>query len=408
MTPMRKKPSEKNFEIKKECRVCGNALGKKDVVIRLPDQPLANNLESKPNAGDYYPLYLSLCHKCHHLQLPVVVKPKILFGNYLYKSSISEVFIKHFYDLAKKIKSFRPKLVVDIGSNDGVLIHPLAKMGVTAIGIDPAEKLQTEGKGIQIQGWFETQEIADGILNYYGQADIITACNSFAHISDLHGVIRNVRRLLKPGGRFIIEVQHLLPLLQNNYFDMIYHEHLSYYSLISLRELFDIYGMAIVDVEKIPTHGGSIRVYVQRVPDVKRIHKRVDKLVEEEIRYGLTSSKTFVGFGKNIKDTENKVRLLLSKCKGSLYGYGAPAKATVLMHTLGIKSLSFQIFDDNILKQGKYIPGTGNKVIALGQVSDDATIIIFAWNFADSIIQKLRQKGYKGKFLVPLPEPKII
>lgn len=407
---------------KESCRVCTKKTLKK--VLTLGPTPLANAFltEKQINEGEkFYPLDLYLCASCGFLQLGHVVSPQILFGNYVYVSSTSKVFIKHFEDFAKKVTTrlnlVSSSLIIDIGSNDGILLAPFKKLGSKVLGIEPAEKIAkiARTQGIDTISEYFSQKLAQSVAKKYGKADVITATNVFAHIDDLDEVINGLQILLKDNGVFIIEAPYLIDFLQKRYFDLVYHEHLSYWSVDALQTLFKRFHMTVFHVEKVPVHGGTIRVYVKKDTGKFAIDKSVKSFTAQEKKRKLKDTKTYLDYAKKVYENKVKLLLLLKKIKAqgkSIAAYGAPAKGNTLLNyfSIGTETLDF-VIDDSEFKQGLYTPGKHIPVVPSKQLYDKKPdyILILAWNFAESIMNthKLyKEKG--GKFILPVPNPKII
>lgn len=376
-----------------KCRVCGGKNLEK--VVDLGNSPLANNLVDDPTEEiDIYPLELNYCTHCSNVQLSVAVPPKKMFDNYLYVSSTSATFRKHFENAAiEYISEFgltRNSLVLDIGSNDGVFLKPLKDKGIKVCGIEPAQNVCdiANASGVPtVHGYF-TRETAHKSYELYGSPDLITAFNVFAHTGTIEEITNTVFSLLKPNGVFIVEVQYLIDTIKDMTFDNIYHEHVNYWSVIAFNHFFHRLGFCLYKVTHIDTHGGSIRCYVSRD---KRDNTSVLDYIDNELRTGITDIRTFKNFGKRIveikKNVLNNMNLLKEKYP-SIVGYGSPAKATTALNYYGIDgSLLSCTIDDNALKQNKYIPGTGIQIVQ--HVSGQDLIVVLAWNFFNSIKQKL-------------------
>lgn len=403
-----------------DCRLCGST----DLVevLSFGETPLANAYLSSTDLQKteiFAPLVVHLCNSCKLVQLRDVVDPKILFSNYLYVSGTSPVFIAHFASYAKTVvEKFSLKedsLVVDVGSNDGVLLSHFKKMGMKIVGIDPAENIAREAtkKGITTLAKFFTPGTARDIASKYGKASVITANNVFAHTDDVVGFVESAKELLAPEGVFLFENQYLKDLVEQNLFDMIYHEHLCYYHLTPLVPFFKRLGFRIFDVEHVPTHGGSIRVFVGWEDGPHQTSARVGEMLEKEA--GLNAASTYRAFAKRIDAIGKELRELLEKLRREgrrIIGYGAPAKATTLCYALGIDGRTLDyIVDDSPLKQGLYMPGTHIPIKPPSALYTDKpdVCLILAWNFADSIVknhQQLKENG--GVFLLPVPTPRIL
>lgn len=414
----------KNNVIKKVtyCRVCKSKQLVK--VLSFGSTPLANAFLTKkeldlPEA--FYPLDLYFCSLCGLLQLSHVVSPHILFKNYVYASSTSPVFVNHFKEFAKEVylrfNLSKDSLIVDIGSNDGILLEPFKERGMKVIGIEPASGIAkiARKKGIETIEEFFSKNLANKILDSKGPAKVITATNVFAHINDLDEIIKGVDKLMEENGAFIIEVPYLIDFLEKRYFDLVYHEHLSYWAVSPLIKLFNRFNMTIFDVQKVDSHGGSIRVFVKKNKGSFKIEQRVNEFTEMEIKMGLNKSQTYIDFGKLVLQNKMELVTLLTKVKLSnkkIIGYGAPAKGNTLLNyfKIGSEILDY-IIDDSPLKQGLYTPGTHIPVVSSKMLDKDNPdyILILAWNFAQSIMvkyQSFRENG--GKFIIPVPIPKIV
>ena len=375
-----------------DCRSCNNTNLKR--VVSLGYQPLANNLLNKKNEKyEVYPLEMNYCPRCHNCQLSVSVDPKKMFSNYLYTSSTSSSFRKHFIDAAKNyIKSFKLKqkksYIIDIGSNDGVALKPFKDLGFNKIlGIEPAKnlsKLANKNKIKTFNGFLEKKNLN----KIKGNADLILASNVFAHSDKLKEMTECMYKLLNQNGTIVIEVQYLMNTLQDLTFDNIYHEHYNYWSLTSLVNFFNQFNFTIFKAEKINTHGGSLRVYIKKGKKVK-IENNVKMLLNEEESFGIKNYKTYQDFGEKIKKLRmnviNNIKILRNN-KKKIVGFGAPAKATTALNFFGISNEIEFIIEDNKLKHNKYIPGVlipiKNKNYLKGK---DNLIIVLAWNFYKEI-----------------------
>jgi len=386
---------EKNLLLscyKFECRSCGNTNLKR--VISLGYQPLANNLLVKKNEKcELYPLEMNYCEKCHNCQLSVSVEPKKMFSNYLYTSSTSQSFRKHFIDATDKyIKEFKLKskssYIIDIGSNDGVALKPFKDLKFKNIlGIEPAKnlaKLANKNKIKTLNGFFE-KKILKKIKN---NADLILASNVFAHSDNLREMAECMLQLLSKKGTIVIEVQYLLNTLKDLTFDNIYHEHYNYWSLTSLKNFFNNFEATIYKAEKIDTHGGSIRIYIKKSKNVK-INNSVKRLINEENNFGLNSYETYKKFGEKVYEIRTNVIKNINKLKSQnnkIVGYGAPAKATTALNFFGISNQLDFIIEDNKLKHNKFIPGVKIPIKnKLSLKNKNVTLLVLAWNFFKEI-----------------------
>ncbi len=374
------------------CRCCDETKLKR--VVSLGYQPLANNLLNNKNEEcELYPLELNYCPNCHNCQLSVSVDPKKMFSNYLYTSSTSQSFRKHFEDAAKHYaKEFKlsPKksYIIDIGSNDGVALKPFKDLGFKKIlGVEPAKNLSklANKNGIKTVNCFLSLKNLKKIKK---NADVILASNVFAHSDNLKEMADCMLKLLSNKGNIVIEVQYLLNTLQDLTFDNIYHEHYNYWSLTSLVNFFNQFKAKIVKAERINTHGGSLRIFIKKDKKAK-VDKSVNDLLKEEEKFGLKKYKTYQEFGEKIYKIKNNVKKNIEKLKNSnkrLIGYGSPAKATTALNFFGISDEIEFIVEDNKLKHGKYIPGVKIPIVSKDKVSDNNnTVLVLAWNFFEDI-----------------------
>lgn len=413
----------KNNIIKKKdsCRVCKSKNLSK--VLTLGPTPLANAFLTKKQADleeNFFPLDVYFCNNCSFLQLGHVVSPVVLFSDYVYVSSTSKVFIAHFEEFAKSVFprfSLNSKsLVIDIGSNDGILLKPFKKLGAKVLGIEPAKKIAEVAKkdGIETVSEFFNVKLAKKIVKEKGQAKIVTANNVFAHIDDLDEVIEGLKILLSDDGVFIMEAPYLIDFIQRRYFDLVYHEHLSYWAIKPLITLFKRFNMVVFDVQKVDAHGGTIRVFIKKKEGPYKTEKNVTHFLALEKKEKLEKINTYLNFAKKIQENKMKLIKLLGSLKANgqkIAAYGAPAKGNTLLNffSIGTEILDF-VVDDNPWKQGLYTPGKRIPVVPSEFIYKERPdyILILAWNFADSIIKmhyKYKESG--GKFLIPVPEPKI-
>ncbi len=387
-----------------DCRSCGSLKLKR--VLSLGYQPLANNLlKNKNSSCELYPLEMNYCEECYNCQLSVVVDPKKMFTNYLYLSSTSKSFVKHFEIAAHKyIKEFKlsPKksYIVDVGSNDGIALKPFKDLKYKNIlGIEPAKNLAklANNKNIKTYNAFLNEKTLKKIRK---NADLILASNVFAHSDNLKQMAECMIKLLKKNGTIIIEVQYLLNTLKDVTFDNIYHEHYNYWSLTSLMSFFKQLSAIIYKVEKVDTHGGSIRVYVKKNMQIK-VDKSVQLLLKEEEIFGIKNFKTYQNFAKKVYEIRNNVRKKITELKKNspnIIGYGSPAKATTALNFFGISSEIKCIIEDNKFKQGKFLPGMKIPIIAKGNLKEKADCaLVLAWNFIDEI--KKKNSNLASKFI---------
>src|SRR5579885_3089070 len=392
------------------CRLCKGKLS--EPKLNLGKTPLANEFVKEPVEQDLFPLEVCVCEECGHYQLNEQVDPERMFRNYYYVAGTSPVNVEHFREYAQSmITKFDLKpgsKILDIASNDGVLLKHFKELGMSILGIDPAKNLADEANknGIPTISEFFTEQYADVILERYGQFDLITANNVFAHCQDLIDFTKGVRKLLKPDGVFSFEVSYFSDVVDKNLFDTIYAEHTSYHTVRPLMRFFGQHCLEIFDIQSIQNHGGSIRVFV-RLPQRHTLEEPVwfnflwkeDKI---EKKVSLLQEK--------IKKLSINLNNILQEFKSqgkSIAVYGVPAKATTLLYALNIdeKLIDFAV-DDAVLKQGTYTPGKYIPVLhpyAIYEKKPDI-LLVLAWNFAESIMKN--HSSFKGQWIIPLPELK--
>ena len=405
----------------KVCRICANPVLLP--VLSLGESPLANNLLAvdAKNLSDFYPLEMVYCPTCHLCQLSYVTPPEKMFKHYVYVTSTTQTFKEHFKEYAETIRSQfslgNDALVVDIGSNDGLLLRYLREQGVRVMGVEPAENIVEIARknGVDTIGDFFTQGTVSDIIRIKGKANLITANNVFAHINNIKDVAKNVKLLLKDTGVFCIEVQYLLDTIQKMTFDNIYHEHLSYYSLLALDEFFKRQDMQVFKVQHVNSHGGSLRVFVQRKEGTRPIDPSVAETVARERQAGLDRYEIYQKFAQEVYAIRTRFKTFAANVKAQgkrLVGYGAPAKATTFLNFCGIDKGTLEyVVEDNALKHGLTIPGVNIPIVSPEKLAQDNPdyVAVLAWNFADEIMRKNSVHTARGvKFVLPHPEPKIL
>jgi len=408
------------------CRFCNSE--KMQVVIDLGNVPLAGGFFKKGNSQKLakeklYPLQICFCPNCFLLQINNVVNADILFENYFYFSSSIKTLVDHFetnvQELTKILPNTKKRLIVEIGCNDGSFIKSLVHNGYKALGVDPAQNITQPliKQGLPIINDYFSEKLAKKIVNQYGHADAIYSFHTLAHIEDMNDVIKGVKVLLKRSGFLAFEVHYLGDLIREVQYDMMYHEHQYYYSLIALKNFFAMQDMEIFDVKPNPIRGGSMMYFVQNKQFGKRkISKNLINLVLKEKKQGLDKAKTFTAFFNYINNTKRKLLKLINEVKAkkqTIVGYGASGRGTILMNYCNLtKQLLDYVIDDAPAKHGAYTPGTHHEIYssaALNSSNRPDYVVLFAWPFIEEIKKrhsKYLEKG--GKFIVPLPRVKII
>jgi nucleoside-diphosphate-sugar epimerase/SAM-dependent methyltransferase/quercetin dioxygenase-like cupin family protein len=374
-------------------------------VISLGLSPLANNLlDSLDQEDELYPLEMMYCPESHNCQLSYVVPAGKMFDHYLYVSSTAKSFRDHFEQAAEQyINEFNltsDSLVLDIGSNDGIALKPLQDKGIKVLGIEPAKNIAelANANGINTLNEYFTDETVSKLES---KADLITASNVFAHADKLDSIAHATFNALKENGTFIVEVQYLLDTIKDLTFDNIYHEHTNYWSVTSINNFFNRLGYNVYKVEHINTHGGSIRVYVNRGGEQQ---PSVNEFLQNEINFGLTDYKTYLDFAKRVEAAKANVNKNIKALKDqglTLVGYGSPAKATTSLNYYGVTSNEIDyIVEDNQLKHNKILPGVKIPIYSKDKLNEKLpdVIIVMAWNFVEEIKknnQDLIDKGVK-------------
>ena len=382
----------------------------------LPPVNKLKKINSSLSEDIFFPAEMAFSPKSQLAQLTTLVNKEILFPKeYPYTSSTTKILRENFRELyrdCKKIVNISSHdLMIDIGSNDGNLLKNF-KDNHRVLGITP-EKIGRLAikQGIETLIRYFDKDTSNLVLKKFGKAKIITATNVFAHIDDVNSLMKNVLRILEKDGIFISESHYLVSLIQTNQYDTIYHEHLRYYSLTSLKYLFNKYGIEIIHAKKINTHGGSIRVYAANKNKFK-VNKSVSKILNYEKSF--LNWKTFANFRKNVVTSKLNLYAMLKKIKErkkKIYGIGAPSRASTLINYVGLDEniIECVLEIDGSYKIGNYIPGKKIPILSERKLYKDPPdfVILFSWHIAPELKLNLKKKGYKGKFIIPLPYPKI-
>lgn len=405
----------------KACRAC---LGKNlYMFLPLGDHPPANAFVTPAQAAKgpqaAFALDVSACLDCGVVEVPDMLPPDF-FQDYHYIPSASATMHAHFANFAKLVKerySAADALVVDIGCNDGLFLKACKDIGLKTLGVEPAANIaaMAREKGIEIVNEYFGAEMAHRVKAKYGPATVITTTNTFNHIDDLHSFMKGVDVFLKDGGTFIVEVPQALELVEKNEFDTVYHEHMSTFSVTSLAALYKFFGMKIVNVEVLPIHGGSMRVSAQRRPAGSAETPIAQQWLDKEKAHGLFKRETYDALAGRVEKIRASLMKMLTDLKKQgkrLAGYGAPAKGNTLLnyYKIGPDLLEF-LADKNALKQGKLSPGMHIPVVPAERVLEAQPdyLLILAWNFGDEIMeQQAEYKRRGGKFILPIPEPRVV
>ncbi len=390
------------------CRSCGGA--RLEPVLDLGAMPLANALPSSVEGPeDRFPLELAFCPACALLQITHTVPPERLFREYLYFSSYSDTMVAHARALAERMIAERGlgagHEVLEVASNDGYLLRAYAERGVPVLGIEPAENVARVARehGVPTLSEFFGADVAARLGR---RADVLHAHNVLAHVADLDGFVGGMRDVLREGGVAVIEVPCAREMIERRAFDTIYHEHLCYFSVTSLRPLLARHGLVMRDVEQVPIHGGSLRLFVERGgiegPGTTR-------LLEEERALGMAGLGYYRGFAEAVGALRAELREVVEGLRAEgkrLAGYGAAAKGTVLLSYTGVR-LDY-VVDRSPHKQGRFVPGVKIPIRAPSALVEDPpdVVVILAWNVADEIVAQ--QRAYRGRWLVPVPRVRFL
>lgn len=407
----------------KNCRFCGQALN--TTFVDLGMSPLC---ETYPSAEElhhgemFYPLHVFVCEKCLLVQLEEFESPEKIFSEYLYFSSYSDSWLKHCENYtAKMIERFglgKDSFVVEVASNDGYLLQYFVKRGVPVLGIEPAANVAKVAieKGVPSLTRFFGAQLALELAAKGKTADLIAANNVLAQVPDLNDFVEGLKLVLKPEGVLTLEFPHLLRLIEQNEFDTIYHEHFSYFSLIATISILRAHGLKVFDVEELPTHGGSLRVYASRIED--RTHPEqpgVQVILLDEKKFSLDSIQGHRAFARQTKETKFALLdFLLSAAKDgkTVVGYGAPGKSATLLHYCSIgKDLIQYTVDRSPHKQGRFLPGTHIPIFHPDRIRETRPdyVLILPWNLKDEIIQQLQFiREWGGQFVIPIPKVSVL
>jgi SAM-dependent methyltransferase len=401
------------------CRFCGAVLD--TTMVDLGMSPLCETFlrpEELNGPETFLPLHVRVCERCLLAQVQEYVSPKDIFEEYAYFSSYSTAWLDHAKQYAEAMTDrlgLGPgSLVVELGSNDGYLLQWFAGRGVPVLGVEPAANVARVAidKGIPTRVEFFGEQYARALVAEGVRADLVLGNNVLAQVPDLNSFVAGITTLLAPGGTVTIEFPHLQRLMEGNQFDTIYHEHFSYFSLLTTEKAFEARGLTLFDVEELWTHGGSLRVYGRHAAEADRpVTDEVHRLRDAEVAYGLDRMETYERFGAQVEATKRRILSFLIEARDAgkrVVGYGAPGKGNTLLNYCGIRTdlIEFTV-DRNPYKHGRFLPGTHIPVHppeALDAAEPDY-VFILPWNLRDEIAEQLEHvRGWGGRFVVPIPE----
>ena len=404
------------------CRSCGATL--RHTFVNLGMSPLANSYVKAEHLNDtepFFPLHVYVCAECFLVQLESIAKPEDIFSDYAYFSSYSDSWLDHaqvYTDCAIKRFGLNDKSwVVEIASNDGYLLQFFVAKGIPVLGIEPAANVAQAAvqKGIPTVVRFFGEDTARELASQGKQADLIIGNNVLAHVPDVNGFVRGMKLLLNKTGVITLEVPHLMRLMQENQFDTIYHEHLSYLSLLAIRKLFNRRGLKVFDVDELTTHGGSLRIYAGHEDDsLKTVGERVKEVLSREKKAGLSNLERYLVFGEQVKETKRRFLEFLTAAKRekkSVVGYGAPAKGNTLLNYCGVSTDLIQYtVDRSAYKQGHFLPGTHIPIYSPERIRHTMPdyLLILPWNLKEEVMAQMQHiRDWGGKFVVPIPTVQV-
>jgi SAM-dependent methyltransferase len=401
------------------CRFCGQGLVR--TFVDLGMSPLCESFLSVDQLNQmepFYPLHAYVCENCLLVQLKEYVSPENIFTEYAYFSSYSDSWLQHARAYSEMIiERFNigaQSQVVELASNDGYLLQYFIEKGIPVLGIEPAANVAQAAikKGVPTVVKFFGKETAEELAAGEGKADLVLGNNVLAHVPDLNDFVAGMKILLKPSGVITMEFPHLMRLMDENQFDTIYHEHFSYFSFATVEKVFTAHGLTIFDVEELPTHGGSLRIYARHKKNAEEATvQRVQDLKAKEEDAGFMRLQTYLCFAKKVEETKRNLLNFLIKAKRggkSIVGYGAPGKGNTLLNYCGIRTdfIDYTV-DRNPYKHGKYTPGTHIPIYGPEKISETKPdyIFILPWNLKSEIMKQLAYvREWGAQFVVPIPD----
>jgi 2-polyprenyl-3-methyl-5-hydroxy-6-metoxy-1,4-benzoquinol methylase len=404
------------------CRFCASPL--ETTFVDLGMSPLCESFlraDQLDQMEPFYPLHAYVCGKCFLVQLQQYVSPEDIFNDYAYFSSYSDSWLAHAKAYSEKmIQLFslnHESLVVELASNDGYLLQNFVAKGIPALGIEPAANVAevAVSKGVPTLVKFFGRETAGELAAAGKQADLLLGNNVLAQVPDLNSFVAGMKILLKPRGVITMEFPHLLRLMRENQFDTIYHEHFSYFSLWTVEKIFAAHGLTLFDVEELPTHGGSLRIYARHAEDASnQLSSRVADLRARELATGVNRLETYASFGEQVKETKRGLLEFLIRARREgkrVAGYGAPGKGNTLLNYCAIRTdfLDYTV-DRNPHKHGKFLPGTHIPIYPPEHIRETRPdyLLILPWNLKDEIMaQNAYVREWNGRFVVPIPEVRV-
>lgn len=406
-----------------KCRFCLTPL--EHTFVNLGMSPLCQDHvrpDELKRMEPFYPLHAFVCSNCYLVQLEEFVAPGDIFNDYAYFSSYSTSWLDHAKKYTRRMLDRfaidNESLVAEIASNDGYLLQYFIAENIPVLGIEPAGNVAEHAieKGIRTEVEFFGNETVHTLLAKYGKADLLIGNNVLAHVPDVNDFVSAMKIFLKPGGVVTMEFPHLLRLVEGNQFDTIYHEHFSYFSFTTVDRIFHHHGITLFDVEELPTHGGSLRIYGRHTEDVsKPVCDSVWTLLEREEQVGMLTLNFYASFEEKVKETKRKILEFLIDCRRrgkTIVGYGAPGKGNTLLNYCGIRTdfIEYTV-DRNPHKQGNYLPGTLIPICHPDKIKGTRPdyVFILPWNLKEEIMESLAYiSEWGGRFVLPIPELKVV
>ena len=404
------------------CRFCGAPL--EHTFVDLGLSPLCESYVAPEdlNAGEtFYPLHAYVCGQCFLVQLEQYVSAEDIFRDYAYFSSYSDSWLAHAKTyvemITARLRLHQQSLVVELASNDGYLLQYFAEFGIPVLGIEPAENVAKDAveRGVETLTEFFTVELANQLVRDGIRADLVIGNNVLAQVPDVNDFVAGVKLLLKPDGVVTMEFPHLARLVEENQFDTIYHEHFSYLSFSTACRIFAAHGLSVFDVEEVPTHGGSLRIYAGHDAAARAVTDAAQQLLETERRDGLDDLAYYTSFAERVEQIRYALLEFLIEKKQAgkrVVGYGAPGKGNTLLNYCGVRSdlLEFTV-DRSPHKQGMFLPGTRIPIYAPEKIDEARPdyILILPWNIKDEIVQQLAGAAdWGGRFVAAIPEVRVL
>jgi SAM-dependent methyltransferase len=404
------------------CLFCAEPLRR--TVVDLGMSPLCESYltaDQLNRVEPFYPLHVWVCERCFLVQVEEYVRPEGIFTEYAYFSSYSDSWLAHmkaYSDMiVERLRLGSHSKVIELGSNDGYLLQYFVAKGIPVLGVEPARNVaQTAiARGVPTVSKLFGRQTARELVAEGGQADLVCGANVLAQVPDVNDFVGGIKLLLKPGGVVTVEFPHLMRLMAENQFDTIYHEHFSYFSFLSAERIFAAHGLTLFDVEELPTHGGSLRIYARHADDTaKSVAERATKLRAREVSAGLDRLETYDSFTAQVHETKRRLLefLIGARRKGKrISGYGAPGKGNTLLNYCGVRTdfLDYTV-DRNPYKHGRFLPGTHIPIFPPEKIKETRPdyVLILPWNLKDEIMDQLSYiRNWGGEFIVPIPDVKI-